>query len=100
MHSVWFFSLRRVNGYWEVLSSGPVCHILALEEGLKAILHIFKARYGDTHLCACNYLHASNAGCSITAGCSISGAILVRLALENEMLSGDRGAACSAVKGE
>lgn len=65
MRSVWFCSLRCVNGYWEMLGSGPLCHILALEEGLKAILHIFEGRYGDMHLCACSYPCASNAECSI-----------------------------------
>lgn len=74
-HSVEFCSLCPVNGQWEVLGSGPDSLVLTLEEGLKAVLHLFKARHGDTQRCACNDPPTSKA----ERGILRSAALMVRV---------------------
>lgn len=83
-----------------MLGSGPNSLILALEEDLKAVLHIFKATEGDTHQCACNYPHTSDAECGVLHSAALMVRILLSSALENKILSGYRGTACSAVNRE
>lgn len=82
-----------------MLGRGPNSLILALEEGVKAVLRVFKARYGDTRLCARSDPHASNAERG-TSQRSIDGANLVSSALENKLLPGCRDTNCSVVNGE
>lgn len=99
MYSFAAFTIWIVTGKW--WAAAPVL-ILALKEGLKAVLHIFKAGYGDTHLCARSCPHTS----SVERGILNSVALMVQVwylpssALENTTLSGYRGTACSAANRE